>query len=237
MKCPNCGTALEERSYGKSEDPRTFAYCERCEGVLHANGWPLVRSLASVFLVNGAKWDDDKQVDRPALACPACEQPMKWVRRDGVAAASCAQHGLWLASLRTMRQMLGGRYDVPGTDLRCDGCRRDLVAVEGGRFGYKWCACPGCGGDFITLRELERILVNSPLGKVPPLTSIATSDPPGVGPYREAAVPADAVRGCPSCRQPMQRVRLGKLVLRRCLADGLWFEPGQLESAAQGHLK
>lgn len=77
-------------------------------------------------------------------------------------------------------------------------------------------ACDRCGGAWV----VDEVLVPLLEERASALVELAWKPRP-----------ADAVRACPTCNDPMQTVALGSVALDRCPPHGVWFDAGELAAA------
>lgn len=102
------------------------------------------------------------------------------------------------------------------TSFTCPGCRVALAAET----PVAWCS--GCKGVWVSEAELEeRVRVVRGMDEF----NLAMVFGPGY------ASGAQAIRPCPSCRQPLRHATLGDIEVDRCdQKHGIWFDAGELES-------
>lgn len=101
------------------------------------------------------------------------------------------------------------------TSFTCPGCRNALAAET----PIAW--CHGCKGVWVSEAELEeRVRVVRGMNEF----NLEMVFEPG------HASGAQAMRLCPSCRQPLGHATLGTIEIDRCdQKHGIWFDAGELE--------
>lgn len=120
-----------------------------------------------------------------------------------------------------------------GIAIHCPACQAPLDSQEGEDFVMH--ACSQCWGVWLSLPALkgfERLYE-----KVTPIRPLAAADTPrpqghveGLKDFRDR----QSYRRCPLCRKEMARRRyrhISNFVIDRCMAHGVWFDPGEFDMA------
>ena len=119
----------------------------------------------------------------------------------------------------------GGQVEQTTQDdglLRCPGCGQCMDKTEEGKVVVD--DCPGCGGSWYDLGELDSIVADKR----------AEASPAEDGKVERFKVQeaSTAYRKCPRCAQPMMRRNYGKLsgvIVDACSRHGVFLDAGELE--------
>lgn len=150
------------------------------------------------------------------LLCPQCRRPYRF------GAESCVWCGRDLPAEPTA-----------ALSPNCPACQAPLEAQANEDFLLY--ACPQCWGVWLSLPALkgferlyEKVTPIAPLAAQPAAAPAGHVD--GIREFREP----QSYRRCPLCRNEMARrryQRVSNFVVDRCLAHGVWFDPGEFEMA------